>query len=130
MARAIMPISDIVKTHRTWEDGVGLVLGLMIGLSPWFYEEEVVPAVVMNSSANGLAVLALAQLELVRWRRWEEFAQLACGLWLFASPFMFHYAHQDHLRFWHWALGASVALLALFELWQDWDRPNPMERDG
>jgi hypothetical protein len=65
-----------------------------------------------------------AQLELVRLRRWEEIAQLACGLWLSASPFILHYAHQDHLRFWHWALGAIVSVLALFELWQDWNRPD------
>ena len=68
--------------------------------------------------------LALAQLELVRLRRWEEIAQLACGLWLSASPFIFDYAHQDHLRFWHWALGAIVSILALFELWQDWNRAD------
>lgn len=117
-----MALKDLLKTHRTWEDGVGLTLGVMIGLSPWFYDEPTVPVVVLNSTLTGLAVLALAQLELVRLRRWEEFAQLACGLWLCASPFIFHYARQDHLRFWHWALGAAVAILAVFELWQDWNR--------
>ena len=81
-----------------------------------------VPVVVLNSALTGLAVLALAQLELVRLRRWEEVAQLLCGLWLSASPFIFHYAHQDHLRYWHWALGATVSILAVFELWQDWGR--------
>jgi hypothetical protein len=119
-----MAIKDILKPHRTWEDGVSLMLGLLIGLSPWFYEEPVVPAVLINSGLIGLAVLALAQLEVVRLRRWEEIAQLVCGLWLSASPFIFHYAHQDHLRYWHWALGLAVAVLALFELWQDWDRSD------
>ncbi len=125
-----MAIKDALKTHRTWEDGVGLVLGLTIGLSPWFYDEPVVPAVLLNSAVTGLAVLALAQLELVRLRRWEEVAELVCGLWLTASPFIFHYAHQDHLRFWHWALGAIVSILALFELWQDWNRTDIARRRG
>jgi hypothetical protein len=123
-----MALKDLLKTHRTWEDGVGLVLGLLIGLSPWFYEEPTVPIVVLNSGLVGLAVLALAQLELVRLRRWEEVAQLACGLWLLASPFMLHYAHQDHLRIWHWVLGAAVSLLAAFELWQDWQRLGARDR--
>lgn len=35
----IMDIREGLKTHRTWEDGASLVLGLMIGLSPWFYDE-------------------------------------------------------------------------------------------
>ena len=116
-----MAIKDILKTDRTWEDGVGLALGLMIGLSPWFYDEPVVPAVLLNSGVIGLAVLVLAQLELVHLRRWEEFAQLACGLWLSASPFIFDYAHQHHLRLWHWVLGPIVSALALLELWQDWN---------
>ena len=84
----------------------------------------------LNSAVTGLAVLALAQLELVRLRRWEEVAELVCGLWLTASPFIFHYAHQDHLRFWHWALGAIGSILALFELWQDWNRTDIARRRG
>jgi len=113
-----MAIKDILKSHRTWEDGVGLLTGLIVGLSPWFYDEPMVPAVLLNSGLTGLALLALAQLELVHMRRWEEIAQLGCGLWLLASPFIFDYQHQAHLRFWHWALGAIVSVLALFELWQ------------
>ena len=84
-----MAIKDILKIHHTWEEGVGLLLGLTVGLSPWFYNEPAVPAVLLNSGFTGLALLALAQLELVRLRRWEEIAQLACGLWLSASPFIF-----------------------------------------
>jgi O-antigen/teichoic acid export membrane protein len=120
-----MALKDLLRAHRTWEDGVGLMAGLMIGLSPWFYDEPVVPVVVLNSGLIGLAVLALAQLELVHLQRWQEIAQLACGLWLSASPFIFHYAHQNHLRLWHWALGSVVAVVAVFELWQEWGRRAP-----
>ena len=91
-----------------------------IASTPGKLRKLIVPAYALH----GLAVLALAQLELVRLRRWEEIAQLACGLWLSSSPFIFHYAHQDHLRFWHWALGVIVSALALFELWQDWNRSD------
>ena len=87
-------------------------------------QSQNLPGGVLNSGLIGLAVLALAQLELVRLRRWEEIAQLACGIYLSASPFIFQYAHQHHLRLWHWVLGATVAILALFELWQDWNRPD------
>jgi len=117
-----MAFKNLLKPHRSWEDGVGLLLGLTIGLTPWLYEEASVPVVVGNSTLTGLAVLMLAQLEIVHLRRWEEVAQLACGAWLIASPFIFDYAHQHHLRIWHWSLGGIVVLLAAFELWQDWDR--------
>jgi hypothetical protein len=124
-----MALKDLLKAHRTWEDGVGLTLGLLIGLSPWFYDEPVVPVVVLNSALTGLAVLTLAQLELVHLRRWQEVAQLACGLWLSASPFIFHYAHQDHLRLWHWALGSVISILAVFELWQASSRRDLGRKD-
>jgi hypothetical protein len=103
-----MPIKDFLKAHRSWEDGVGLLLGVTIGLTPWLYDQVPVRAVLLNSGLIGLAVLVLAQLEIVRLRKWQEIAQLACGIWLVASPFTFDYAHQDHLRFWHWALGGIV----------------------
>lgn len=119
-----MPLKQFLKPHRTWEDGVGLFLGLMIGLTPWLYDEASVPAVVLNSAVTGLAVLVLAQLEIVRLRRWHEIAQLGCGAWLVASPFVLDYHHQEHLRIWHWALGGIVLVLAALELWQDWDETH------
>ncbi len=65
-------------------------------------------------------MLVLAELELVGLQRWQEFADIACGVWLIASPFIFGYAGGGPLRLWHYALGALVVLLAAFELWQDW----------
>jgi hypothetical protein len=104
-----MTIKDFLKSHRSWEDGVNLWLGITIGLTPWFYDEAVVPIVVLNSTLTGLAVLALAQLEIVILRKWEEFAQPVCGVWLVVSAFIFDYAHQDHLRYWHWYLANDKA---------------------
>jgi len=57
-------------------------------------------------------------LELAGLQRWEEVGEIACGLWLIVSPFVFGYAGT--LRYSHFALGALVALLAVAELWQDW----------
>ena len=77
-------------------------------------------AVVLNGMAVGLVVLALAAFEFVDLRRWEEVAEFACGSWLIASPFVYDYAGVGQLRFWHFALGVLVALLAALEFWQDW----------
>lgn len=113
-----MAIKDLLKTRRSWEDGAGLLLGMIVGLSPWLSEETAIQAAVANAAVVGVAILLLAQLELIQARRWEELAELACGLWLLASPFIFGYAHANQLRYWHWALGTLVVLLATLELWQ------------
>ena len=68
---------------------------------------------------GGLAVLMLAQLELVHFRRWEEPALLVCGLWICASPHVLGYAQAGQFRIWSWVLGVLIVSLAALELWQD-----------
>lgn len=109
-----------LREHRTWEDWVGICLGILIGLTSWLTGETHEQIVVLNSVLIGLLVLALTAFEFVSLRRGEEVAQLACALWLMASPFVFGYAGSSQLAIWHFALGALVAVLAALEFWQDW----------
>lgn len=108
------------NVHRSWEDWVGMLLGVLIGFSPWLAEQQGDQVVMWNSVLIGVLVLGLAQLEYVSLQRWEEVGGIALGLWLMASPFTFGYADAGALQYWHFILGAIVALLAALELWQDW----------
>ena len=115
------------KTHRTWEDWLGMLLGVVIVLSPWFPmqgDREIIDAersfVILNTFTVGLLVFGLAQLEYVALQRWEEVAEIGLGLWLIASPFVLGYSGDDLLRAWHVALGAIIVLLGALQLWQDW----------
>ena len=106
--------------HRSWEDWVSMLLGVLIGFSPWLAGQQSDQAVMWNAVLVGALVLGLAQLEYVSLRRWEETGEIVLGLWLMASPFTFGYAEAGALRYWHFGLGAIVVLLAFLELWQDW----------
>jgi SPW repeat-containing protein len=107
------------NTHRTWEDWLGMALGLVILVSPWLVYPLRVELPMLNAIFFGGAILLLAESELVDLHRWEESLELLCGLWVIASPFMLGYS-ESYLAIWHWALGGIVALLAVVELWQDW----------
>ena len=116
------------KTHRTWEDWCGMLLGVLIVLSPWFPAStghEVVDAerslVILNTFTIGILVFGLAQLEYVALQRWEEVTAIVLGLWLIASPYLFGYSGDGMLRFYHSSFGGLVVLLAALQLWQDWD---------
>ena len=116
------------NTHRTWEDWLGMLLGVLIVVSPWFPSQanhEVIDAdrsyVILNTFVVGMIVFGLAQLEYVALRRWEEVAGILVGLWLIASPYIFGYHGDGMLRFYHSTLGSLVLLLAALQLWQDWD---------
>lgn len=115
-------------THRTWEDWCGMLLGVLIVLSPWFpapSDHELVTGdrsyVLLNTITVGFLVFGLAQLEYIALQRWEQVSEIMLGLWLIASPYMFGYHAEGLLRFWHSSLGGLVVLLAAWQLWQDWD---------
>ena len=111
----------IFGVHRTWEELIGIVIGALIVISPWLANAFDSQLVVMNAVIVGLIVLSLAGIEIVVLRASEEWLELACGLWLTASPFVFGYASSGELRYWHFVLGALVVRLAVMELWQDWN---------
>lgn len=113
-----------MKEHHTWEDGVSLVLGILIGLSPWLCRETGSSAAVASAALSGLVILMLAQLEMVSVKRWEETLLLVCGAWVLASPFVLGHAGAGDLRLWLWALGALVVAIAAFEIWQDWRKSD------
>ena len=105
--------------HRAWEDWAGMIVGALIGASPWLTGQTDHSVVIWNATIVGALVLALAALQLARLQLWEEAAEILCGLWLITSPFNFGYAGA--LGTWHYILGAVVVLLAAVELWQDWN---------
>ena len=109
------------NNHRPWEDGVGMLLGILIGLSPWLADQQTNQIVMWNAILIGAGVFVLSQLGFFHLRRWEEGCEIALGLWLFWSPFVFRYAEISTLAYWHFALGLAVVLLAWLELRQDWN---------
>ncbi len=51
--------------HRRWEDYAGIILGLLIGLSPWLTGGQVKLLATGNAVAVGVTVFAFAAFELV-----------------------------------------------------------------
>ena len=116
------------STHRPWEDWFGMLLGVLIMVSPWFPVQAGQDAVdadrsymILNTFVIGMLVLGLAQLEYVALQRWEEGAEIVLGLWLIASPFVFGYSGDHILTVWQAMLGGLVVLLGALQLWQDWN---------
>jgi hypothetical protein len=113
------------RTHRTWEDWGGMLLGALIVASPWFpFQDAAVTSgqqmVILNTVAVGLVVFGLAQLEYVALQRWEEVITILVGLWLIVSPYALGYSGEGFLRLYHTSLGVIVVLLGALQLWQDW----------
>ncbi len=82
----------IFSVHRTWEDRLGIAIGLLIVISPWLAHGVDFQLVVINAVIVGMLVISLAGMEIVVLRASEEWLELASGLWLMASPFVLGYA--------------------------------------
>ena len=111
---------SLPTTHRTWENFLGMLLGVLIVASPWLACPMSGQVVFFNAALVGKLVFALAALCFVGLQRWEELAEMVCGAWLIAAPFVFGYVDDGQLQHWHFALGTAVVLLAGLELWKDW----------
>ncbi len=110
----------LFNVHYMWEDCVSIGLGALIALTSWIVGDIVSPPAATNAVIVGLFVMALGAAEFLDLRRWEEGLEAASGVWLILSPFIFGYADAGALRYWHFILGAAVAVLAISELRQDW----------
>ena len=116
-----MATMRMLGTHRAWEDWVMMGLGALIVLSPWLAPGEGAghtQAITLNAVIIGLLVCGVAVLELLSLERWEEALGFVCGIWLIVAPFVLGYADGGMLRYWHFVLGALVAIFAAMELWQ------------
>jgi SPW repeat len=107
------------STFITLGNYAGIILGILIGLSPWLTGGQVKLLATGNAVAVGVMVVALATFELVDLNRSEEVGEILSALWLIASPFVLNYA-DSQLAIWHFVLGVAVVFLASLELWQDW----------
>jgi SPW repeat len=109
----------LFDVHRSWEDYAGIIVGILIGLSPWLTGGQVKLLATGNAVAVGVMVFAFAAFELVDLNRSEEVGEIVFGLWLIASPFVLNYVNSQ-FAIWNFVLGAGVVLLGGLELWQDW----------
>jgi hypothetical protein len=108
-----------LSTHRHWEDWCSMAIGVVILISPVIAQTVDFPYTTLNVVVVGLLVMLLAWQELVLLETWEEYLELALGLWLAASPWLFGYSELGLPTAMHVALGGSVAALAVVEFYQD-----------
>lgn len=102
-------------------DGLLLLLGLSLTLSPWLagYRHEWLRA--LSSVASGLAVVCLTLLTMYRSAFWTATLTLLTGLWVAVSPWVLGVAKGDELPLTvELITGIAVIALALWEL-----RSNP-----
>lgn len=113
--------NQIFNTHRTWEDWLVMLCGALVVISPALVGETHDASAWLNAVTIGVLIVGVGFLEYSVPQRWEEVGLAVLGCWLIVSPFIFGYSDAGALRFWHSGLGGLAIVLAVLQLWQDWN---------
>ncbi|MDR3467422.1 MAG: SPW repeat protein [Xanthobacteraceae bacterium] len=89
--------------------------GLFLLVAPWLFG-FVSRSGRLDTELTGLALTALAIAAIVLFAEWEEWLQLALGLWLIAAPWALGLAHTSFMHV-SVTIGVIVTYLAALELW-------------
>lgn len=105
--------------HQAWEDWSNVVLGILIILAPLVVMKSTTTPALYTGIIAGIVILAMTLLEAFNRLRIEEVVQFLAGAWLLISAFVIDYGGMPQLRAINFVLGGLVALLAIYEFWQD-----------
>ena len=108
---------------KQWEDWSDWLLGFWVILSPWalYFDRE--PTAMGNAVIVGVLIVLSEGVTLTWFRPWEEWVNVALGLWLAISPAVLGIAHPAAIANFV-IVGIVVAGLALYEVWQVTARPG------
>ena len=117
---------DSIRTRETKETAIDLVnavLGICLALAPWAlgFKGEVTAA--WNAWIVGAAIALIALGALFAFREWEEWLNLAPGVWVILAPWLLGFAAVAGAMYAHVIIGLIVGVLAALDLWIVHNRP-------
>jgi hypothetical protein len=116
--RISMPITVTNrKTEETAIDVVNVVVGVCLALMPWLAGFTHDAPAATNAWLVGAAIALIAIGALVSFKEWEEWLNLALGVWAILAPWLLGFSPNRSATYAHLIAGAIVAVLAATELW-------------
>ncbi|KQV85494.1 SPW repeat protein [Rhizobacter sp. Root1221] len=101
----------MTKFFKHWQDPVNALIGLGLFLSPWLFDFSNQSTAAANAALVGIVLMAVAIGATVVPRAWEEWTEVALGLWLVVSPWVLGFA--DRMDIMRMTVGAGVVVLVL-----------------
>jgi hypothetical protein len=108
-----------MKQMKHWQDPVNGLLGVWLILSPWAVGFQDNTLALANFAAVGVLLLAAALGAIFVPQAWEEWVEVALGLWLIASPWLLGFTGMQAAVQNAIFSGLAVAVLALWVLGTD-----------
>lgn len=119
--------------NKHWQDWVNVLLGAWVVVSPWGIEHVMASAATPEATSGagmwnlyvvGAAVAVLALVALYMFNAWEEWVNVALGVWLFVSPWLMGFSASAALT---WNAVIAGILVAVFAGWALYDDQQPKQ---
>lgn len=109
-----------METNRRWQDWVNLALGIWLFFSPFIllYAGGPGGAAAWNSYILGIGIVIFAGGALAKPADWEEWVNLALGVWLVVSPWVLGFAGDGAATWNHVIVGILVGGDAIWAMRQ------------
>ncbi len=99
-------------------NGAAAILGVILMLCPWLLEFSATRSASWTAGTGGLVIAVISAAALSQRAEWHEWVNLAAGLCLVASPWLFGFTDATIAAATHVVLGGLVAALAAVEVWR------------
>ncbi len=109
------------KSIKHWQDPVNLVLAAWMVISPWALGHQAEATPTWNAVIFGVLGVVFAVFALYRVMAWEEWANVALGVWLAISPWVLGFSATVPAMWNAVIIGVVMAALALWTLGTDKD---------
>lgn len=111
------------EAKETAIDLVNVVLGLCLVFAPWALGFTSEMAATRNAWIVGAAIALIALGALFAFREWEEWVNLALGVWAILAPWLLGFATVAAALYAHVIIGLIAGVLAALDLWMIRNRP-------
>ena len=111
------------KTEDRAVDILNLIAGAVLLLSPWLFGFAGESLAAWSAWISAAVITIVAIGALVAFERWQEWVNLAAGIWTAIAPWALGFANLGNAATAHVILGAIVAIAAAVELWKIHNRP-------
>jgi hypothetical protein len=105
-----------------------LALAVILIMTPWLFSYTLGISRADDWMA-GVLVAACAAAAVLAFAEWQEWATLALGVWIAASPWVLGFQHAKAMPI-NVGLGILIVYLSALELWLIHYNPAPRDRRG
>jgi hypothetical protein len=112
-----------MERWRSQTNLINTVFALLLFLSPWMLGFAGETAA-WNAWISGAVLVAMSMRAVVAFAEWEEWIELALGVWVLASPWVLKFAAGSSATKVHVMTGVVVTLLSAIELWKEHHAPQ------